>query len=483
MKPIGRTLLMGWGLLCVGLPGCPGPNSGPTDPRGRAGKSSLDSAQTIRVKAFWVLPDKIAQVSHLPPFPRFRDPYPVPRMSLKRHRQLSHRSRGVTRQLVLSHLAARLWRLANLKIDSVRRLAEAALAAGRPRPRERMAALQRQVSAHLRECVVLLEGVLETRLPPELARVRLAHYLRGLKPTASAALFEKLLSQKQPPALRQSYGLDLAQLWITMGRNRSALRLLERETKGARGVRALLLAAIANLRGGGASTQLSVLLGRLLEVSKTVPPSVWKSLSWHLPGLLARLARPAAMVQRWSRAAPEPYRARGAEIVGRLIERLVARGRLAAAARVNAALERTGLRLANPLRVRVQRLVGPWKPTAAAVPPLRWKSYVQARLPALVGCFGRRGDSLVGWSLVLRIRPDGTVADSVNGPAQGRRLHATPPGSKGAAGATTAAAVIGRCVERRARTWHFPPWRAAHAVRLVVAIQSNGATSSPAASP
>lgn len=460
-------------LFCaVALVGCP--KAAPTDParvRSRRARPLPVAETAVAVEGFLRPHPKPGRLRKLPPFPRFRDPYGLPRRSLKKERRLAYRVRGKKRHVLITHIAARLWRLANQKIDKIRALIAAAKGEGRPPPRDRIEKLQRKVSAHLRECVTLLEGVLENKRPPEMARVRLAHYLRKLKPVGAAKLFVQLLADVREPRRRTAYGLDLAQLWVGLGKPAAAWKVLVTTAKDARGARALLLRALSLARSGGSTKRLQKVLKRLLGVAGKGPLALRRSVVHHLPALLARVGEPARQLQDWSRVDAAGFKVHGSAVSARLVQRLMDRGSLESARRVLRAVGGQGRPGLASLRARVLRLAGPWRAQAEPPPAVSWTAQVRARLPAVTRCFQSAGHGLRAWRLVLLVAPDGSVR-AVSGGAMrlaqrpGRKVRSTPPPGAG----------LRRCIARVARGWHFPPWRAERSIRLTATLRLGSAT-------
>lgn len=445
------VLVMGGGAT---LMACPRP--APHDSaRARRARPVPKAETAVAVEGFLRAPPKLHRLELLPPYPRFRDPFPLPRRSLRRERRLAYRKHGRKRQVLITHIAARLWGLAIQKIDRIRSALAAAKSEGRPAPTERIRKLQQQVSAHLQECVTLLEGVLESKQAPDMARVRLAHYLRKLKPAAAAKLFERLIADTRDPRTRQAYGLDLAQLWVGQGKPRAALKVLRSAAANARGARAELLRALALQRSGGSGAQLQKLLGRLIRAVATASAPLRRAVIHHLPALLARMEHPARHLQDWSRVDTAGFRAQGSGVAARLVRQLMARGALRAARRVMGAALGAGLSIPAGLRARVHRLAGPWKTRAAPPPPVSWTAQIRARAPALMRCMGSARKGLRSWRLVLLIPPDGSVSEVLS------RQVAASPGPP----------PVVRCVTRVARGWQFPPWRVARAVRLTATLR------------
>lgn len=455
--------------LCMPALGCPSRAPHPAgNGRPRTVLKAPKSEVLVRVEGFLSRVQRTRRVERLPPFPRFRDPYPLPRRSLRRERRMSFKSRGRTRLRVITHLAARLWALANRHIDRIQALEKAARAEGRPPPAARIHDLRRQVSSHLQECVTLLEGVLESPRAPPMARVRLAHYLRKLKPAASAKLFRQLLRETRKPAARTAYALDLAQLWITVGRAAEARAALREVGTAAGDARALLLRALALAHDGGRGEPLRRGLTSLIRALQSATPAVGRSVIWHLPGLLSYLDRPVRLIDTLASAAPELYKRHGGVVLARLLEGLIARGRLRAARRVLSTALGSGIAVPPALRGRVARVSGPWPSAAMPPPAVTWTSLVRARIPVLASCFSSRQRPIRAWSLELLVAPDGGVRSAT----QRARSAARRPGM--GVGAVKERTAVGQCLARRARRWGFPPWRAALSVRLVVSLRPTG---------
>jgi len=470
---IGCSTIRRWILLTgvVTLMGCP--KAAPQDPtRVHARRAVVPSDETvIAVEGFLRPYPKPLRLLEMPPFPRFRDPYGLPRRSLQKERNLAYRRRGRKRQLLLTHIAARLWRLANRKIDLIRGLIAAAKAEGRPPRRDRIDRLQRKVSAHLRECVTLLEGVLETKQPPEMARVRLAHYLRKLKPMASAKLFERLLVDTRDLRRRTAYALDLAQLWVWLGRPAAAGKVLRADAEKARGARPALLGALALARSDGSPRRLEAELKRLFSAVHSASAALRQSAVHHLPALLSRVLDPARLLAHWKRVDAVGFGTHGPTVSALLVQQLMDRGSLRAARDVLRWASGAGGAPSAALRARVLRLAGPWKVRAAPPPVVSWTAHMRARVPAVARCFLSVGADLRAWKLELLIPPDGTVREVKGGPFSGPwRLGsirgATPALPRG----------LGRCIGRIVRGWHFPPWRAARSVRLTATLRLGDAT-------
>ncbi len=456
-------------LSAMTMVGCPKPGSeDPARMRARRARPVPKVETAVAVEVFLRPQPRPRRLRNLPPFPRFQDPYRLPRRSLRRERRLAYRTSGRKRQLLITHIAARLWRLSNQKIDKIRSLMAAATSDGRPPPRDRIDKLQRKVSAHLRECVTLLEGVLENKQPPEMARVRLAHYLRKLKPADSAKLFERLLANEDEPQLRTAYGLDLAQLWVGLGRPTAALKVLRSAATGAGSTRAVLLRGLALARSGGSSRPLRRLVQRLVRGVGAASPALRRSVVHHLPALLARTEDPARHLQGWSSADVGGFKTHGSAVSTRLVQSLLDRGALRSARKVLSTALGSGLSVPTALRARVLRLAGPWKRRSEPPPAVSWTAQLRAREPAVTRCFASVGVAVRPWSLVLLILPDGTVREvrsaSVTHPRRPvRKVQATPTGPK-----------LVRCIARIARGWTFPPWRAQRSVRLTATLRLAG---------
>ncbi len=461
MRSLIPGLLM---LTCVTLVGCPKPSPDGPRVRGRRVAAVPDAETAVSVEGFLRPEKRTLRLSTLPPFPRFRDPYPLPSRSLRKERRMAYRTSGQKRQVLISHIAARLWRLANQKIDQVRSLLAAAKSEGRPPPRDRIDRLQRKVSAHLRECVTLLEGVLESKQPPPMARVRLAHYLRKLKPAASAKLFERLLADTANSRRRVAYGLDLAQLRVGLGQPHKALKVLRSLSKHSKTARAALLEALARLPGNTGSGRFQRLVQRLIRLVGALPRPQRRSVVHHLPALLARTVRPARLLRSWSSTDAAGFKAHGASLATRLIEALVDRGALPSARRVLRVAVGAGLGVPASLRSRVHRFAGPWKTRATPPPAVSWTAQIRARLPAVTRCYASVVAPLQSWRLELLIPPDGAVRKVRGGPV------AVPKHPTSKTSAPTPAS-LARCITRTARGWKFQPWKAARAIRLTLTLR------------
>jgi len=456
--------------LSLSALGCPSRPTGPAgNGRPRAVRVVPKAEVVVAVEGFLSPAKRVGRVERLPPYPRFRDPFRLPRRSLKRERRMAFKSHGRKRQRIITHLAARLWGMANQYIDKIQALEKAARAEGRPPPRDQIDPMRRMVSSHLQECVTLLEGVLESRRAPAMARVRLAHYLRKLKPAASVKLFQQLLGETSDPSTRSAYALDLAQLLVTVGRAAEARKVL-RDVRGAGAARALLLRALALAHGGGRAAALRKSLARVIRAIGSATPAVRRSVIWHLPQLLTRLERPVRLIDALASAAPALYKRHGGATMARLLARLLARGRLRTARRVLSTAIGSGIAIPQAVRARVARTAGPWQSAAKPPPAVAWTSQVRARLPTLASCFASRQLPVRAWSLELKVLPDGSVSNvTQRAGIAGRR----PDGKGGsAAKAGKERAALGRCLQRRARQWSFPPWEAALSVRLVVSLKA-----------
>lgn len=397
----------------------------------------------------------------LPPAPPFVDPTPLPHRSLKRERKLAFREKGIRRAWVHTHLAARLWRMANREMDHIRRIEEAG-EQGNHGSRDRTARLRRRVSAHLKECVVLLEGVLEVPGAPRLARLRLAYYLRRLNPVAAVAHFKVLVRTERDARLRQRYALDWAQLLLQLGHPHRAAAVLLGPARLATSWRALLLRGLA-LPGGSAIKQRS--LTKLMGGCDQMAVAQRRALLLSLPALLIGAARPGGLIARLAARAPRCWAAvTVTAMVSGVCKALLLRGRpdaalavvgaASAAVRSQAAPTRTALRA---LAARLRRIAGPWSPGERPPSPEAWKRWLGQRLQGWLRCGGAVGRRLR--RVVLLARPAGRVSLS-------RALV------QGARGSTPAPRAMTRCLAQVARAWHSPGWKAASggAQRLFVRI-------------
>jgi len=158
---------------------------------------------------------------------RLTDPKRTTR-SLWLLRRMASRHQARSRRKDMAQLAALLWRMALEKAHRLPGLT------GR-----RALILQRDIHAHLREAAALLEQTLHEDAGFALARLRLAYYLREVRPADAVFQFRQLLSlpasaQPQdtqqdwsPTATRPIHRLALAQLLLRLGRPVAALHQLK----------------------------------------------------------------------------------------------------------------------------------------------------------------------------------------------------------------------------------------------------------------
>ena len=154
------------------------------------------------------------------------DPKP-PTRSLRMLRKLASRHQTRSRRKHMAQLAALLWRM------SIEKASQLLGKTGR-----RAVLLKRDIHAHLREAVALLEQVLHEDATFALARLRLAYYLREVRPADAVFQFRQLLAlsanaQPQdtqqdwsPTATRPIHRLALAQLLLQLRRPAAALNQL-----------------------------------------------------------------------------------------------------------------------------------------------------------------------------------------------------------------------------------------------------------------
>lgn len=228
---------------------------------------------------------------HLPPPAPFVDPEPLPkRVSLKRQRRRASRSRRRWRWRANAQLAALLWRLANEKTSRAERLTTS------KRARKRRVLLHRDAHAHLKECVALLEAVLSEKKGHYLSLIRLAYYLRELKPIKAIKYFRQLLKHPKSKGSRASMQVTLGRLLLEKGELKSAVSVL-REAKTDNGE---LLRAVAQYRLGQPAKAAEV----LLKLSASGPPSTEvgaKIIRKLLPALWALSPAPAEALDRWKK--------------------------------------------------------------------------------------------------------------------------------------------------------------------------------------
>lgn len=437
------------------------------------GKPAASPRVERRSLALVVSPDEtVPPVGELPPFPTFTDPHPLPPRSLKRERNLAWKAEGAERQLVITHLAARLWRLANANLDQIRLLEEATRSSGTTRPEAKLTALRREASAHLQECVSLLEGVLETPNPPRLARVRLAYYLRELNPRAALPLFRKLLADEPPGPRRDELTLDLAQLLLRDGARLEAAALFPRGARLPATPRGRLLRALALAGHSGVLDEAS-LRGVLSDCGRDSSPLA-SVIALQLPALLAAVSRPAHAFERLRSAPPACLRYPLDRLAVELTERLLARGRLGSARVLVGTLRQLGV--PQDLLDRVAEETGPFP--ASSLPPgnVRLGRLLASRLRAVALCVAPHAPVEMG--LVLRLQGDGRA----------RLLPTSPLASAASPSASPSAPSPGsplHCIGEAVPRWRLPTWRVQVVLELsvLVSIRPVGQRRSPRTGP
>lgn len=230
-----------------------------------------------------------------------KDPKPVARNeSLKRRR---FRASTSTRRRLWkenSQLSALLWNLAHKKI------AEAEVLQNQPQRIKERVSLLRSAHANLKECIALLNGVLEENENYYIALLRSAFYLRDINPKDAVPRFKKLLNHPESKNIRADLELALARLYLTLGSPESALQILKHGGSSKSGEEErLYLSAAAKYRTGKIEAALTFLekaaqLDRfsndLKEKTKKVMPllwalaedpasaaTAWSSFSWFQP--------------------------------------------------------------------------------------------------------------------------------------------------------------------------------------------------------
>jgi hypothetical protein len=452
-------------LLCAAIAwaGCP-PTPGPADPRGRTDAGGPKAPRILRYELIVTIPRDVPDTESLPlpPFPSFRDPFGLPDRSLERERRLAYNRKGRRRLISQTHLAARLWKLANRKIDRIRRLKARVHRAGRRPAQRRIHQLRREASAHLKECVTLLEGVLEAPSPPRAARVRLAHYLRGIEPARAIPHFRRLLRGAPPPGRRRRYARDLAQLLLSTGRPAEALRLLTSRAVSRPVLRTRLIRLAARLGVERQPLPLGEDARELVRRCDRAPPMLRSVILRLVPRLAARLEEPQRLLVELSRRAPDCRQRLGDGLVEQVIRRLMLRGRPTRAAAVLQQARGRGAAVSSGLAKRVQRTGGPWSVRAQPPAAPRFRRLVQARAASLTPC--------------LRPAPAGSARLRVRvGPGGGARLtgdraapSAPPKGSpnKGERARASGSRLHTGCAQAVIRSWRFPPWRSTPVVLL-----------------
>jgi len=398
----------------------------------------------------------------LPPFPRFRDPYALPERSLERERRLAYNREGRPRLVAQTHLAARLWSLANRKIDRIRRLQAGARRQGRRPPQRQIARLQRDAAAHLKECVALLEGVLERRTAPRMARVRLAHYLRGMKPRQAIPHFRALVRSETDAARRRAYTRDLAQLLLAAGHPAQALRVLARHASSRPTLRTRLIRAAARARARHRPISMGADLRSLARGCEQAPATIRRAFLRSVPGLMAGLAEPPRLLAVLVRHAPACWRRQRVRLSVRGIRQLMLQGRPTAAAAVLRAVQKRGVTVPAALKKRVLSLGGPWSPRPVPPAAERFERLLQVRAAALRPCLG----SSRGGRPRLFLRVDRRGRARVVHPP---RAAPRPPRKKSVARGP--GRLRAGCVRAVVQSWRFPSWRGSRAVELHLRLQ------------
>jgi hypothetical protein len=398
----------------------------------------------------------------LPPFPRFQDPYALPERSLERERRLAYNREGRPRLVAQTHLAARLWSLANRKIDRIRRLQTRARRRGRRPPQARIARLRRDAAAHLKECVALLEGVLERRAAPRMARVRLAHYLREMKPRRAIPHFRALVRSETDADRRKAYTRDLAQLLLGAGRPAQALRVLARYAPKRPTLRTRLIRVVARVRARHRPVSMEADLRSLARSCERAPAALRRAFLRSVPGLMAGLAAPQRLLVGLARHAPACWRRQRVKLSEGGIRQLMLQGRPTAAAKVLRAVKKRGVTVPAALAKRVLRLGGPWSPRPAPPTAERFERLLQVRAAALRPCLGStRGGRP---RLSMRVGPRGR-ARFIDSP----RVASRPPRKKSIARGP--ARLRAGCARAVVGAWRFPSWRGAREVKLHLRLQ------------
>jgi hypothetical protein len=380
---------------------------------------------------------------------------------MKWERNLAWSASGAERQEVISHLAARLWKLANSKLDQIRLLEEGQRTSGVRGPIDKIAALRREASAHLQECVTLLQGVLEAPNPPRMAKVRLAHYLRELDPAAAVPLIAELLEREPKGPRREGLALDLAQLHIRAGSYRQAAALFPDGSPTPSSPRGRLLRILAQVGLGGRLSERAI--RDLLADCGGAEKSHTTAIVANLPAILAASARPGSAFFRLDGAPHTCRRHRDDRLAVELVQRLVALGRVGSARSLVKALRRAGRPVAFELEEQVSQLAGPFM--AYSIPPgdARLGRLIEARLRAVVLCAAPE----VPVKIVFRLQvdPSGRVRLV---PAQDAGREASNESSR--IRGNSGFAALAKCLRAAAPRWRMPPWRAEETLELSVSL-------------
>ncbi len=192
-----------------------------------------------------------------------------------------------------SQLAALLWKSAHKKMAAADELKD------NPEKMVERVSLMRSAHAHLKECIALLNGVLEENENYFVALLRSAFYLRDLSPKDAIPRFKKLLKHPNSKKIRSDLEAAFARLYLTLGAPESALRILkESESSESKEGISLYLSAVAYYRLGDVETALAFLekaaqLDRFSEELKEKTRKV-------IPFLWALAKNPASAATPWS---------------------------------------------------------------------------------------------------------------------------------------------------------------------------------------
>lgn len=407
----------------------------------------------------------VFNVGDPPPFPKFRDPGPLPARSLRKERELSFRAEDKERQAILTDMAARLWALANAKIDRVRALTEDRRTKVAAATAAKIAALRREASAHLQECVALLEGVLETPRPPRLARLRLAHYLRELKPRAALSHYRALLVDEPEGPGKEALGVDLAQLLLVGQEPFGASEVFHKVVKTVSTARGRLLRALAHAATLDVNREEAV-MAALSDCDGSVTDRSRAS-ALHVPVLLASLRRPAGVFEHLVAKSSRCLQGMGATVGSHMVERLLGLGRASAARSVVRVMNRSSLELAAGLALRVAQEAGPF-PRSEAPPSDRVLTrLLSGHVGAVLACAGRSVPE-TGVRLVVRVLQGGQVGLVFPPGAAGPGPEVTP-GPPSVAGQDLAP--LWRCLAELVPRWRLPPWRASVNLELTLTVR------------
>lgn len=324
----GRCGPMVWAAASIGcavlLSGCPnkgtkGGSSTSPRPTSRGSECPQLTAATVRIAS---------PRQYLPPIPAarpFSDPEPVPEdISLKRLRRRASRYLRAKRWKANAQLASLLWRMAHKKTRLAHRLEKLG------RAKKKRVVLEREAHAHLRECVALLEQVLTEKPGFYLALLRLAYYLRDLRPKEAIAYFRKLVDHPKSAGRRDDLRESLSRLILAYGSGKRALEVASRIQK-KESARVEYIKAGAAFRARKLDSAADHLL-RAAERTQEAPMRMMVRAA--LPHFLAMAPSPAKKLEPWLAGSEKWWASARDDLVEKLRQQLMELGRTDALKRV-----------------------------------------------------------------------------------------------------------------------------------------------------